>query len=136
MKTYTIKDISNLFILPVSTLRYYEDVGILPKIDRTLSGQRIYTEKHINRLNAICCFKKAGISIADIKEYFVLEDNKFTHIDDILLLLTKNKDKVENQLKQLSESLKHITLKLAYYYAVKKAIEDGTELPSWQDFMD
>jgi len=136
MKTYTIKEISNLFQLPASTLRYYEEVGVLPKIERTSSGQRIYTEDHISRLHAICCFKRAGITISDIQKYFLLEDEKFTHVDEILLLLTTNKEKMEIQLRQLSDGLTHINEKLAYYSAIKTAIEAGTELPSWQDFMD
>lgn len=134
MKTYTIREISNLFHLPASTLRFYEDVGILPEIKRNSSGQRIFTEEHINRLNAICCFKRAGITISDIKKYFLLEDEKFTQVDEILFLLTENKEKMETKLKQLSDDLTHINKKIAYYSAIKKAIEEGTELPSWQDF--
>ncbi|MGN0403431.1 MAG: MerR family transcriptional regulator, partial [Acetatifactor sp.] len=136
MKAYTIKEISNIFHLPASTLRYYEEVGILQEIERTSSGQRIYTEDHINRLYAICCFKRAGVTIADLQKYFLLEDEKFTHIDEILLLLTKNKEKMEAQIKQLSDGLTHINEKLAYYKAIKKAIEENTEFPCWQGFMN
>lgn len=130
MKTYSIKEISKLFHLPSSTLRYYEDMGILTDVECTASGQRIYTEEHIGRLKAICCFKRAGVTISDIHKYFLLEDDKFTNIDDILLLLTKNKTQMESKLKQLSADLVHINEKLAYYEAIKKAIEEKRELPS------
>lgn len=135
MKTYTIKEISALFQLPASTLRYYEDMGILTQVERTASGQRIYTDDHIGRLKAICCFKRAGITIPDIRKYFLLEDDKFTYIDEILALLKKNKESMEIKLEQLSADLIHINEKLAYYGAIKKAIEDGTEFPSWQDYI-
>lgn len=136
MNTYTIKEISELFQLPASTLRYYEDTGILPDVERTASGQRIYTDDHVGRLKAICCFKRAGVTISDIKKYFLLEDDKFTYIDDILELLQKNKTSMEAKLEQLSADLVHINEKLAYYGAIKKAIEEGRELPSWKDYMD
>lgn len=135
MNTYTIKDISTLFQLPASTLRYYEDMGILTQVKRTASGQRIYTDSHIDRLRAICCFKRAGITISDIRKYFLLEDEKFTYIDEILALLKKNKENMETKLEQLNADLSHINEKLAYYDAIKKAIEGGTELPSWQDYI-
>lgn len=45
MKTYTIKEISQMFHFPPSTLRYYEEVGLLTDMERTVSGQRIYTDK-------------------------------------------------------------------------------------------
>lgn len=42
MAEYTIREISDMFQLPSSTLRYYEDMGILTNIGRTASGNRIY----------------------------------------------------------------------------------------------
>ena len=36
MKTYTIREISELFSLPASTLRYYESEGLLPVVEKTL----------------------------------------------------------------------------------------------------
>ena len=66
MQSYTIKEVSQMFQLPASTLRYYEDMGILTDIARTESGQRIYLQKHINRLRTICCFKRTGMSISQL----------------------------------------------------------------------
>ena len=43
MKTYSIREISELFSLPASTLRYYESEGLLPNVEKSSSGQRIYT---------------------------------------------------------------------------------------------
>ena len=42
-------EISELFSLPASTLRYYESEGLLPNVEKSSSGQRIYTEEHIER---------------------------------------------------------------------------------------
>lgn len=36
--TYTIRQISNLYKLPASTLRYYEDLGLLTDVVHTASG--------------------------------------------------------------------------------------------------
>ena len=47
MQSYTIKEVSQMFQLPASTLRYYEDMGILTDIARTESGQRIYLQKQM-----------------------------------------------------------------------------------------
>ena len=38
MDTYTIKEVSEMFHLPSSTLRYYEDLGILTNVERSKSG--------------------------------------------------------------------------------------------------
>ena len=41
MKTYSIREISELFSLPASTLRYYESEGLLPNVEKSSSKQRI-----------------------------------------------------------------------------------------------
>ena len=52
MQTYTIREISRLFSLPLSTLRYYEEEGLLTNVQKSASGQRIYTQEHIDLLQA------------------------------------------------------------------------------------
>ena len=37
MQTYTIREISELFSLPASTLRYYESEGLLPNVEKSSS---------------------------------------------------------------------------------------------------
>lgn len=44
-KQYSIREVSAKFNLPASTLRYYEEVGILTDIPRNSSGKRIYVRK-------------------------------------------------------------------------------------------
>ena len=46
MKTYSIREISDLFSVPSSTLRYYESEGLLVNVQRNASGPRVYTEEH------------------------------------------------------------------------------------------
>lgn len=64
MQTYTIREISRLFSLPLSTLRYYEEEGLLTNVQKSASGQRIYTQEHIDRLHCINCFKRTGMTLA------------------------------------------------------------------------
>ena len=45
MKTYTIKEVSELFNIPNSTIRYYEEIGLLTKVERNYTGKRIFLEK-------------------------------------------------------------------------------------------
>ena len=69
-QTYTIRQISNLYKLPASTLRYYEDLGLLTDVVHTASGARIYNQSHIDRLGGIMCLKRSGLSIAKIRQFY------------------------------------------------------------------
>lgn len=134
MAEYTIREISDMFQLPSSTLRYYEDIGILTNIKRNDSGKRIYEDCHVNRLRTICCFKNAGMSISQLKEFFSYESEEAEHIDDILTLLNMHKTSVTEQLKNLQKSYIHLLRKLHYYGDIKKSLESNQPLPQWKDY--
>ena len=63
---YTIGEVSEMFNLPVSTLRYYDKEGLLPDLQR-VSGMRRFSDKTVETLQVIECLKKSGMEIKDIK---------------------------------------------------------------------
>ena len=69
-----IKDISTKTGTPASALRYYEKIGLLPTVSRQ-SGQRVYTEPMVWRVNFINAAKSTGFTLEEIKALFQLSDN-------------------------------------------------------------
>lgn len=136
MSEYTIREVSERFELPASTLRYYEELGLLTDVRRTSSGQRIYEQKHINRLKTICCFKNTGMSMAQLQTFFGYESNEAEHIDDILALLDAQKQHVLEQIEQLQKDYRHVLRKLHYYGDIKHSMENGQPLPQWADYRE
>jgi DNA-binding transcriptional MerR regulator len=67
MKTFSISGLARLFGLSRSTLLYYDRLGLLPPSGRTGSGYRYYTEKDRRRLDRIGQFRKAGLTLAEIR---------------------------------------------------------------------
>lgn len=58
---YTIKEVSEMTGLSISTLRYYDKMGLLPLLERKQSGYRNFTDGDIEMLKIIDSFKKAGL---------------------------------------------------------------------------
>lgn len=54
--------------LSARTLRYYEEVGLLPGVRRRAGGRRVYGEAELERLRFITRLKALGLSLAEIKE--------------------------------------------------------------------
>jgi len=50
------------------TLRYYEELGLLPGVRRRAGGRRVYGPDEIERLAFIQRLKKLGLSLAEVKE--------------------------------------------------------------------
>ena len=49
---YTIREVSEILKIPVSTIRYYENLGLLPVIQR-IEGKRVFTNENITDLKRI-----------------------------------------------------------------------------------
>ena len=120
---YTIGQVSEMFDLPVSTLRYYDKEGLFPELNRT-SGIRQFSENEIEALRVIECLKKTGLQIKDIKQFisWCMEGSS---------TYTKRKELFENQKKQaeaeiskLNKTLDMLNFKCWYY---GEAIKDGNE---------
>lgn len=134
MKTYSIKEISQMFEIPSSTLRYYEDMGLLEHVGRDKNNIRIYTDEHIQRLHAIHCFKRTGLPIAKMQDFFHYESDIPGHIDDIINLVTEHEQDIISQVKKMQTDLMHIEHKVRYYTGIKSALENHTPFPLWEDF--
>ena len=133
MKNYTIREISEMFELPSSTLRYYESEGLLPEVPKSSSGQRIYSDEHVERLKCINCFKRTGMTIPQLRKFFIYEADEAAHIDKIISLLKDQEQIVNEKLIQLQKDSAHVHHKVEYYSGIKHALENNLPLPVWVD---
>ena len=115
MATYTIREVAQRFHVQTSTLRYYEDQGLLCDVERDDAGRRVYTDSHIGRLEAIACFKHAGMSIDELKRFFAYEKDERAHIADMLELLESRHQAILKQRAALEEAYMHVLRKLHLY---------------------
>ena len=62
---YTVGEMAQKLGVPASTLRYYDKEGLLPFVERSSGGIRMFRENDFEWLQVIRCMKKAGMSIKD-----------------------------------------------------------------------
>jgi len=60
----TIGEMSAELNLNPKTIRYYEEVGLLPEPRRSESGYRLYSRKEVERLRLVKRAKLLGLSLA------------------------------------------------------------------------
>lgn len=69
MKTgLTIGELAKEVNINPKTIRYYEEMGLLPKPRRSESGYRLYSNYETERLRLVTRAKILGLSLSEIKE--------------------------------------------------------------------
>ncbi len=124
MTGYSISQAAEKTGLTVSTLRYYESEGLLPFVDRTSGGQRVFKDEDFSWLSVIECLKSSGVSIREIKQYidWCMEgDSTLCQRRD---LFVRQKERVEAQIAEYQKNLEKINYKIWYY---EQAVARGTE---------
>ena len=124
----TIKEVSEKYDISQDTLRYYERVGMIPKVNRTAGGIRDYQESDLGWVELAICMRGAGLPVEVMIEYVKLFQEGDSTIPARLELLTEQRESLLEQRKQLDITLKRLNYKISKY---EEAVKTGKL--SWDD---
>ncbi len=68
MTSYRIAEAADLIGVPATTLRYYEDVGVVSRPSRDDNGYRSYSERDLDRLRFVARAKRLHLRVDDLRE--------------------------------------------------------------------
>lgn len=119
-KTYSISEVAKMFNLSTSTLRYYDQEGIIPGLQKNRSGVREFSSKNLQTLNLINCLKCAGMSIKDIKTFLNWCEMGDETLSKRLKMFEDLRQDTIRQMKELEKTLATLEYKCDYY---KRAVE-------------
>lgn len=90
-KLLKIGEVAAITHLPVKTIRYYEEIGLLtPNVERSKSGYRLFKTEVINRLGFIKKAQSLGLSLNEIQGILNIYQNGDLPCDEMKQqLLTK-----------------------------------------------
>lgn len=120
---YTIGQVSEMFGLPISTLRYYDKQGLFPGMERT-SGIRKFSDRELEALRIIECLKKSGLEIKDIKRFMDWCAEGPSTFAQRRALFVRQKEAVEAEIGRLNRVLDMLSFKCWFY---EQAIQDGSD---------
>lgn len=85
------------------TLRYYEDIGLLPAADRTPAGYRDYGPEVLDRLDFIRRGQAAGLTLAHIGQVLDIRDRGQAPCQHVTDLLDTRLAVIDRQLAELAQ---------------------------------
>ncbi len=128
---YTIKDAARLTGLPASTLRYYEQIGVISPISRgASSGHRVYDEDDLDQLTWIACLAATGLSVSDMRQYVANGRVGPSAAGEQAELLEAQERRLAVEAEHLAVRRRYVRLKVDYWRAVEAGDDERAELLS------
>lgn len=118
---YTVGEMAKLLGVTASTLRYYDKEGLLPFVERSSGGIRMFRESDIEWLRVIECMKKAGMSIKDIRQYIELALKGDDTIELRLMMFRRQKEILQQKMAEMQHTMAMVEYKCWYYETAKAA---------------
>ena len=110
----TIAQVATQTGLTADTLRYYERIGLIPRVARA-NGIRNYTDRDLRWVEFIQCMRGAGVSIETLVEYVALFPKGTETIPARKALLTEQRGRIAQRIAELQTAVPRPHRKLAVY---------------------
>lgn len=123
-ENYSIGEVAKMFNLSVPTLRYYDQEGLIPNLQKDSAGHRQFNLQNIDAVQIIECLKDIDMPLKDIKLFMKWNVEGDSTLQQRLELFKKLDKQVNAQLQHLMAISRVINYKQQYY---RQAVADGTE---------
>lgn len=107
-----ISEVSNLTGVSTKMIRHYEEIGLFPKVSRTLSGYRSYGENDVHVLRFIKRSRDFGFSMEEIKKLLSLWRNKKRRSAEVKKIAEEHVRVLEQkilELRSIADALKQLS---------------------------
>lgn len=92
--------------VPAKTIRYYEEIGLIPPAERTASGYRQYGPKDVETLRFINRARSLGFSVPDVQALLELWRDRQRASRDVRAMAERHLDVIEQKIAEL-QTMRH-----------------------------
>ncbi len=118
MKTsITVQEAAARTGLSAHTLRYYERIGLIPRVSRAGNSHRRYSDLDLDWIVFVSRLRSTGMAIADIRRYTDLVRAGSATVAERLALLDAHHERLAREIEELGENLALLERKIADYRA-------------------
>jgi DNA-binding transcriptional MerR regulator len=115
----------------IDTLRYYDKAGLLGEVRRDAGGRRVFDRAALGLLDVVLRLRRTGMPVDEARRFVELIRFGDAERAGRLELLRVHRERVSEQLAQLTEDLAVIDWKIASYQAGEEGREAPPPPPGW-----
>lgn len=110
-----IAEVSQLYGLSQDTLRYYENAGLIPPVNRNTGGIRDFDEDDLKWVALIKCMRAAGLTIEVLTEYVKLFRAGDSTLFQRQQLLMEQRQQLVEKKKDVQRAIDRLDVKIERY---------------------
>lgn len=110
-----IAEVSERYGLSPDALRYYERIGLIPRVNRSESGIRDYNEQDVRRVEFIKCMRSAGLPIEVLIDYMELIQQGDSTIETRKEILVEQRNLLVARILEMQKTLDLLNHKIEVY---------------------
>lgn len=115
-----ISDVARISGLSIHTLRYYDERGLLPQVQRAENGHRIFDEEDLNWIDIIKCLRSTEMPLSEMQHFAELVQQGPLTASQRRALLESHRHKVERRMHEIQEALARIDDKIERYRLIEQ----------------
>ena len=112
---YTVKQVAEMMEMSAYTIRYYENAGLIPDVDRSGGNARMFSDYTLGWLRLVHCLRMTGLPIEGVKHYIDLCQEGDSTIPERAELIFKQEKSLREQLRILKKQMEVLKYKKKFY---------------------
>lgn len=100
-ETFRIGDLARTTNTKVETIRYYEQIGLLPAPSRTTGNYRAYAFEHLGRLSFIRRARDLGFTLDQVRALLGLSDQKNRSCEAVDAIAREHLGEIDEKIRDL-----------------------------------
>ncbi len=133
---FTVKQVSEVLGISPHALRFYDNEGLLPLLERTESRRRMFSLEDIEWVYTIQCWRATGMSVAEIKRYIELARIGDDTFDERHAMIRRQRDRAVEEVNAAKQRVKILESKVKWYEEMKKGANPNKWKPDIRKMVD
>lgn len=115
MNTLSVKEVADKLGVSPHTIRYYDNMGLLPDVTRDEHGARVFTQEQLEWLGIVLCMRSTGLSVSGIRHYMELVEKGDSTLYQRYQIIMEQKRRAEAERAEIDKKLGILARKQAAY---------------------
>ncbi|MGF2052391.1 MULTISPECIES: MerR family transcriptional regulator [Enterococcus] len=126
---YTINEVARKMNISAHTLRFYDDKGLFPFVERDENNVRLFSQKDLEWVYVVQCLKNTGLPLKEIKNYVEMCLEGDATISERKRLMLAQREVMKQKLIETQKMLAMLDWKVDYYESVENNRQPDLQNP-------